>query len=304
MRLKTNILLLVSTILLASCKKQEAKLSSDEEARRDSAALHVAVMPVQDCLPVFLAQEEGLFEKAGLDVRLTEYNSLMDCDTALTKHHVELSYSDLARTILWNHTDTIPVVWLRQMPGSMMLVTAKDKRVRTIAQLKERMVALDRHSTADYWSDEILLQTNMDRDIIYRPQFNDVILRTQMLLTGLVDAALLPYPYGPWAETEGNRCLWESPERSIQWAVFNTLPAIQQDTIRTRQMNTFFDTYNQAVDRLNDQPSLARSIMARHCQVPEAALDSMPQPSFRHLDEPNSQQEEKARQWLQKRRRL
>ena len=42
---------------MASCtSKQEAMLSSEEEAQTDSLTLRIAVMPVMDCLPIYYAQ--------------------------------------------------------------------------------------------------------------------------------------------------------------------------------------------------------------------------------------------------------
>ena len=48
---------------MASCtSKQEAMLSSEEEAQTDSLTLRIAVMPVMDCLPIYYAQRTGLMK--------------------------------------------------------------------------------------------------------------------------------------------------------------------------------------------------------------------------------------------------
>ena len=46
-------------LLLSACHSSPT-LSPEEEARRDSAALHVALMPVADCLPFYVAAQQLL----------------------------------------------------------------------------------------------------------------------------------------------------------------------------------------------------------------------------------------------------
>lgn len=88
---------------LCSCsdsQQERQRLSKLERARLDSidrAALKVGVMPTLDCLPVYVAYEDSLFLKQGVDVHLRYYTAQMDCDTALMKGRVEGSITDLIR---------------------------------------------------------------------------------------------------------------------------------------------------------------------------------------------------------------
>ena len=50
-----TILILVAASLTLP-RQQTNQISLEELARRDSAALHVALMPVEDCIPFYYAQ--------------------------------------------------------------------------------------------------------------------------------------------------------------------------------------------------------------------------------------------------------
>lgn len=88
-------LMLLLTIEFAGCGKSEAerhRLSKKEKARLDSldrAALKIAVMPTMDCLPIFLACDDSIFQQQGVDVHLRRYTAQMDCDTAIERKRVE-----------------------------------------------------------------------------------------------------------------------------------------------------------------------------------------------------------------------
>ena len=81
-------------------KEKVRRLSMQEKARQDSidkASFKVGVMPTLDCLPVFVAHDEKLFDSLGVTVHLKCYSAQMDCDTALERGRVEGAVSDLIR---------------------------------------------------------------------------------------------------------------------------------------------------------------------------------------------------------------
>ena len=87
--MKNLIILFLGVLLLAACgqsyeeTKRLTREQKREAARKDSAALKVAVMPTMDCLPLFVAQHYHLYDTLRGGVRLKYYKAQMDCDTAL-----------------------------------------------------------------------------------------------------------------------------------------------------------------------------------------------------------------------------
>lgn len=63
-----------------------------ERKAKDSLALKVGVSQRIDCLPAFVALDEGIFDSLGVDVKLVHYTSQLDCDKSLGKRRLmELS---------------------------------------------------------------------------------------------------------------------------------------------------------------------------------------------------------------------
>lgn len=259
-------------------------------------------MPVMDCLPIYYAERTGMFREAGIDVRLAEYHSQMDCDTAIQRGRVEMAYTDVARVMQMEERMQI----VMGLPGRISLVTARTKRIRQLKHLNERMVALDRLSMTDYQSDLVMKQAGLDQAAIYRPQINDVQLRASMLSEQLMDAALLPEPYATAATLRGNRILYHSTDSLAIQACMAVRQAILSDTMRMRQIRQFIAVYNKACECLNHgehDHAVLRSIFRQHYGLSPEICDSLSLPTFPQATMPRRESVSLARQWLQDRER-
>mgnify|MGYP000473106749 FL=1 len=87
--MKKILFYILAVFTVVSCgNSYEAKKRIDRERqlelqRIDSLALKVAVVPTLDCLPVYLAKDERLFDTLGVDVHLKIFNAQIDCDQAV-----------------------------------------------------------------------------------------------------------------------------------------------------------------------------------------------------------------------------
>ena len=297
------IAILVGLCLMPSGSSHSG-LTAEEQAQRDSAALHVALMPVHDCFPAFYAQRMGIYDRLGLDLRILTLQAQLDTDTALTRGRAELIYSDLARAIFMQQ-DTTPLRAVAATEGTLQLITARRGRVRQLNQLKERMVAVARHSITDYWSDRLTDTARMARADIFRPQINNVRIRTDMLCNGTMDAAFLPEPYASEALLRGNTLNFTTKELTPQLVAFVASETATTDSTRRRQLQLFCQGYDEAVELLNRggvRDTLA-AMYKQLCQTPDTLIDTLLKATsrFTPLRAPQQSDADAALQWLQSR---
>ena len=290
--------------LFVSCRK-EVKVSPEEQARRDSAALHVALMPVQDCLPFYIAQQTGVYERLGLDVRIHTLQAQLDTDTAIAKGHVHAAYSDLARAIMLQQ-DTVAVRAVAAFDGELRLVTMRRGRIRQLGQLKEKMVAVARHSITDYWSDRLTDSAAVKRSEIFRPQINDVRIRTDMLCNGTMDAAFLPEPYATEAVVRGNKENFSTRGQQPRLVALLATTQALADADRRRQLQLLMQGYEEVVTKASQTTALADSLpslLRELCQTPDSLALRVAQqlPAFKPLASPKGSDAEAALEWLRRR---
>src|SRR5574344_1831840 len=196
--MKKIIPFLVMALLLMACgnsNEEKLRLSRQEKARIDSIdreAFKVAVMPTLDCLPIYVAYSEKLFDTLDVTVHLKCYNAQMDCDTALIGGSVEGSISDLLRV---KRLRKEGVKLEKEFPTNTywQLFTNRLARIRELSQLSDKMIAITRYSATDYLTTLAIDSVHPKYDV-YRIQINDVKVRLSMLLNNELDAALLTEP--------------------------------------------------------------------------------------------------------------
>ncbi len=298
--MRTLFISLINILMLASCTKREAMLSNEASRGEDSLRFCIAVMPVMDCLPFYYAQRSGMLDTLGFDIRLLSYPSMMDADTALLRGHAQLAYTALPRIQEMTQRHGLRFSPAIQCMGTYHLMLKPKSKIKKAEQLNEKLVAVSRNNTADWWSDSVLLRANMPQDAIFRPQFNDVALRTSMLTRELVDAALLPQPYATVARLTGCRQLSAMPDSMPGLNVFATPEWAEGDSLRQQQLERIMQAYDMSVEKLNKKTdsALVRNILLQDIRQAEEHVDSIALPRFHKATAPSQSQRDKAAAWL------
>lgn len=170
----------------------------------DSAVIHIAVLPTEECRPFYVAQQRGLFDSLGVEVRLDTFLAAMDADTAFMNNKVQLLVSDSLKARYLNSIvkrDSIQSIITDTLHLSMM--TGKPTRIKAISSLKEKIVAVTRNSALDYFADQTMDQAKIKREYLNRPQINNIALRADMLNLNQYDGAILPEPFATQCEEQG-----------------------------------------------------------------------------------------------------
>ncbi len=285
--------------MLASCAhKQEAMLSVAEAKKADSLALHVALMPTLGCLPMYYAQLTGITDSLDLDIRLLRYTAQMDIDTAITRGHVDIAYTDIIRAI--RLSDSVSVTSFLASDEPLTLVAQKGKKVKKMQQMSEKMIAICRLCATDYWSEKMLDSAKISLDSVYRPQINDVRLRGKMMCTGLLEGAILEEPYASWAIWEGNKKLMQTQEKDFQFAVWIATDSLGKDKRKAEQTRKFIVAYKTAVENINKglYADSLRSILLREYAMPQAIIDTLQLPTIKQAFLPHKKDVEEAVNWL------
>ncbi len=110
-----------------------------ERKAKDSLALKVGVSQRIDCLPAFVALDEGIFDSLGVDVKLVHYTSQLDCDKSLGKKTIDGAFVDDKRIeYLVNHGRlSFDKVLSTRMEWK--LVANRKSRVTKINQLSDKV---------------------------------------------------------------------------------------------------------------------------------------------------------------------
>ena len=199
----------IFTATLVGCTQKESP-SQQEKGRSVSQSatipqLTVAILPTPDCLPFYIASQQGIYDSLGLSVRTVIYPSQMDAEQSVIHGKSIGCATDLFRATLLQ-SQKAPVRYIFSIDREWELIANKKLRISKISQLNDRVVGIARHSVTDYLSDYITTQMKTGQ-IILRPQINNTDTRMQMLENSQIDAAFLPLPHALAARRKGHTLL-------------------------------------------------------------------------------------------------
>ncbi len=201
--------------MTSSCQYGSSTNKDDKDS--DSLVVHIAVLPTKECEPFNIALQNGLFDSLEVEVKLDTFASAMDADTAFVKGKVHLLVSDSIKSEYLKtqvKDDTIRNIITDTL--RLYLMTAKTSRIKSIQNLKDRVVAVTRNSAIDYFADQTMDKAKIGRDHLNRPQINDIALRAKMLKLNQYDGAMLPEPYASQCEEQGARRIISSKEQLMR----------------------------------------------------------------------------------------
>ena len=227
-------LFVFAVMLLAACGDDAAERAAQvrrEQQIADSLALKVAVTPTLDCLPLYVAEQEGWFEREGVSVQLRPYTAQMDQDTALLQGRVEGMTSDRIR-LDWIREQGMEVKEVAETSLKWQLVTNKTARIKLLKQLDDKMLAMTRRSATDMLAQRIVDSAGLLPERVFRIQVNDVNVRLSMLENGIMDALLLPEPQATQARLQGHPVLLDTDSMGLHLGVIVFSQQALADTMR------------------------------------------------------------------------
>ena len=165
---------------LAACSGKDG----DEAEKATSAkAMRVAIVEVDECLPLIVAEHLGLLDSLHADVRLIMKGSIAECKQAVERGEADVCVNDEAI--------------------EYKLITSKKARIKRISQLGDKVIAADKEGHSYELAHMAVDSLMKAKQHVFIIQVEDLKVRLKMLTTGNVDAAMLPEPYATMAVKQG-----------------------------------------------------------------------------------------------------
>ena len=250
-------LLIVLTLVSAlfSCNtKGDAGDSNNKKAQKlknDSIqkSLKIALTPSLEALPLWVAREKKLFEKAKLNVTLYSFTADMDCDTAFVGTTADGMITDLIK-IAYLKQKGIAITPLTYTDAYWQLIANKKARLHKVEQFSDKMIALTKHSALSYCTDKLFKKVAL-KSPFFQITVNDVFIRRDMLKNNEMDAVWLKEPFATAMRQQNHVVIADTRKENIRLGAI----AFNSKKIKSRQkqqqLQVFSKVYNEACDSIN-----------------------------------------------------
>ena len=273
--------LLLAVSALSGCTSQPVPGAGSKDASPavlpgKTSPIRIGVLPNEDSLPLFVAEKEGLFKKAGLDVKLVQFPSAAERDAALTAGSIDAASGDIiAAALLTSRGFPVRITTLElgatPKQGRFGILAAKNSGLTSLKDLaKKGALAQSSGTLATYSADKMLEQAGVDPKSVKRTEVKKLPVRFELLSQGKVPAAVLPEPMLSLGEKMGLKLLADDTRKEN---ISQTVLYVSEKYLKTEGGTVTSDgllvAWNEAVKAINASPDAFRALLVEKARLPE-----------------------------------
>ena len=250
----------------------------------ESNALKVALIPVLDVIPLYIADQNGYFAEQGIKVEGVPVKSAQERDVLMQTGQVDGMLTDLISNALLNKDGVkVKAVYTarRPYPGAPVfrILAGPKSGITTAAGLKGVPIGISQNTVIEYLTDRMLKGEGLAADEIAVQEVSAIPVRFEQLMNGNIRAATLPDPLAQGAVAAGAVPLVDDskyPDLSQSVLSFST------DALngKPNTVRKFLIAWEKAVKELNANPEKYRSLLIDKGRVPQSIQDSYHMPPF------------------------
>ena len=244
-------------------------------------AFKVGVMPTMDCLPIFLLKDSALYNPDDIDIRLKEYTSQRDCDTAMINGRVQAAVTDLVQAEYLKDEKNAVLDYMTETNATWQLMATPASGIKQVEDLGDKVIGLAFNSVTQYLTIQVISSHSI-KNRTYGSQINDIFIRMQMLRNKQLDAVWTSEPQTTQAKILGNKEIYNSTKQDFTPGaiVFVNAPKVEK-----RQV--FEDAYNKAVDMINKHPiQYFAPLIKKYMRVDDKVISALPNMVYKRVTPP------------------
>ncbi|MGE5464785.1 MAG: ABC transporter substrate-binding protein [Syntrophothermus sp.] len=303
MNRKFAIALLGFLLLLTACAPQSAS-STAAAVTTPSAVktLKVAVLPIIDTLPMYVAQQEGLFAKHGVNVEFVPVASAPERDQLLAAGGADGTINETLAVMLFNkEKPQMQVVRYALRPtassGHFFIIASPKSDIASIDDLKGVEIGVSQGTVIEYVTDRLLQAAGFTPDEIKTVAVPKISDRMALLASGELKAGVMPDPLAALVVGQGGKIVADdskNPEYGFSVISFRK----QVIDSNPGAIKSFLAAIEEATTLLNADPAKYKNVLSEQKLVPAPLLDRYQPPVFPTAGVPTEGEWKDALSWL------
>ncbi len=253
-------------------------LSACASAEPEQVTLRMALLPVLDTLSIHVAAQEGFFEEQGVSVEIIPVSSAPERDQIVSAGEADGMLNEVVSTLFYNK-DEVQVQIVRTARAAtseapiFRILASADSGITSVEDLKGVEIGISEGTVIEYLTDRLLEAEGFTENEIASIAVPKIPDRLALLGSGELQAAMLPDPASSLALQGGAVVVVDDtsyPE--FGFSVFS----FRKDVIdaHPEAIEKFLAAVEQAVEKINADPSQYADLMAEKGLVPPPLMES------------------------------
>lgn len=256
------------------------------QSQADLPVLRMALIPVLDVLPFFIAQDKNYFTEEGVIVEFVPASSALEREQLLIAGEVDGMLTDVIGPAITNATEpavSIVAISRRAYENAPLfrLLAAPNSEVNSAADLAGVPIGISENSVIQYLADRLLESAGVDIEAIAYESVPSIPTRFALMMEGQLGASILPDPLASAAIEAGAILVADDTafiEENLSQSVLSFSNAVLEQ--KPDAVRAFLRAWYRAVDDLNANPNDYRQMLLDNTSVPESVQDTYTIPPF------------------------
>lgn len=293
MNKKTITILFVLLLLLMACAPA---------APKETVTLRIAVLPIIDTLPMYVAQQEGLFAKHNVNVEFIPVASAPERDQLLAAGQADGTVNETLAVMLFNK-ESIQMqavrYALRPAPGygHFFIIASGQSGITSVEGLKGVEIGVSQGTVIEYVTERLLQAEGFTADEIKTIAVPKIPDRMSLLASGELNAGVMPDPLASLVVAQGGVIVADDskhPEYGFSVISFRK-PVIDANP---EAVKGFLAAVEEAASLLNADPAKYKNVLSEQNLVPPPLLETYRTPPFPSAGVPTVEEWNDALNWL------
>jgi NitT/TauT family transport system substrate-binding protein len=291
MNRKTAVVLLSLVIVLSACAPQKT-----------AETLKIAVLPIIDTLPMYVAQHEGLFAKNGVDVEFIPVASAPERDQLLAAGGADGTINETLAVMLFNKESVqMQVVRYALRPtedsGHFFILASPKSGIDSVDGLKGVEIGVSQGTVIEYVTERLLQADGFTPDQIKTIAIPKIPDRMALLASGELQAGVMPDPLASLVVSQGGVIVADDsshPEYGFSVISF------RKDVIdkNPEAIKGFLAAIEEGTAFLNAEPAKYKNVLSEQKLVPPPLMEAYQAPVFPTAGVPTEVEWNDALNWL------
>jgi len=303
-RIFFTIILVALLVTACRAKTETVEMETDTELPNEAAepvTLKIAVLPIIDTLPLYVAQQQDFFAKHGLEVELIPVASAPERVQLMAAGQVDGTINETLAVMQFNKAGVqVQAVRYALRPaegyGHFFILASGQSGITTSEGLKNIEIGVSQGTIIEYVTERLLQAEGLSADEIKTIPVPKIPDRMALLASGELSAATLPDPLGALAVQSGAVIVMDdSAHPEYGFSIYSFRKSVI-DASPEAVMN-FLLAVDEAIALINTDPTQYTNILSDANIVPAPLLEAYKVPPFPVADVPTEAEWNDALSW-------
>jgi NitT/TauT family transport system substrate-binding protein len=267
----------------------------------DQKSLKVGALSMMTVLPLYAAQQDGIFKEQGVNVEIVPFRSQIERDTALNAGQIDCIIEDIfSAPILDKDTMIVKIVAVSPVKGYMFAVIAsKQSKINSPSDLKNVPIASSLGNIIEYATDQMCLAGGLQAGDIQKTSVPSMPLRLEMMNQGKIEVATFSRPLSDMALIGGGKVVCDDSQETLLTSCIMVSAAALDS--RSSDVKKFVKGWASAAEKISADPDKYRSLLVSFASISPDIADTIEVPSFDQPRLPTQDEYQAKMEWnLQK----